>query len=191
MHPCNGKSINMAKSAHRKEANVKERDVLWFLGRHGAPIGNTPEAPGRKLSFEEGVAEALAFSRTNPTVARVLPIFIARNVRHFSDFSRLKDAVIRARQEKTFGFFLDVTFALTGDAIYSRLAAQLEKDNQVEDFFVTMKPGKYRDRLLERNTPHVAKKWFFRINMPIDSFQSIFNKFMSVEPSPINIHEGR
>ncbi len=181
----------MATLEHQKEADAKAQNVLWFLGRHGAPLGNAPEAPSRDLSFEEGVAGALAFSRTNPTVARVLPIFIARNVQHFSNFTRLKEVVIRARQEKTFGFFLDVTSVLTGDARYARLAAKFKKDNQVEDFFVTMKPGKYRNRVLARNTPDVAKKWFFRINMPIDSFQSIFDKFMSVESAPINIQAGR
>ncbi len=122
----------MTALEYQQKKEAGEKNILWFLGSRGAPVGDAPEAPSRDFSFEEGVAGALSLSRTNPTIARVFPIFIARNVRHFSNFSNLKEAVIRARQEKTFGFFLDVTFALTGDEIYSRLAAQFEKDNHVE-----------------------------------------------------------
>ncbi len=39
-------------------------------------------------------------------------------------------------------------------------APEVPRDDHLEDLVVTMKPGKYRDRLLERNTPDVAKKWF-------------------------------
>ncbi len=174
---------HLPDDVYDRQKNTELQDVLWFLEHYGAPIGNVPEIPGRTFSFEEGVAKALLYARMNPTIARAFPVFIVRNVHHFFPFQRLKDAVTQTNQENTFGFFLDLTAILTGNARYSELAAQFPIHKRLEDFFLSMRQSKYRERLLIRNTPGIAQKWFFRINMRVESFQSTFEKFVSEKVS--------
>lgn len=169
----------MLESKYPKLEQTEQEDILFFLGTYGAPIGNLPASPNKELSFEEVVVKALVFSRQNPIVARAFPVFIVKNEQRFKNFQRLKELVIKEHQENTLGFFLDVTYELTGKEIYKELAGQLKKNPTVEDFFVIYKPSKYRERLLTRNTPVIAKRWFFRMNMNLDSFQSTFKKFVS------------
>lgn len=157
----------------------EHKNVLFYLGKYGAPVGNAPTSPTQELSFEEVVARALSFSRMNPTIARTLPVFIAKNEKHFTRFQTLKELVKKEHQENTLGFFLDLTCELTGNRFFRNLAVQLKKNEKIEDFFVTSRKGKYRERLLKKNTPLVAKRWFFRMNMTLESFKSTFEKFVS------------
>jgi hypothetical protein len=47
----------------------------------------------------------------------------------------------------------------------------------VRDLFLVPAGSKYQSRLAEERTPAVARRWGFRMNMDLDSFRSLFDRF--------------
>ncbi|MCP4347000.1 MAG: hypothetical protein GY795_15910 [Desulfobacterales bacterium] len=154
---------------------------MYQFQKLGAPVGGKFETAEDTTtdSPEEVLAASLALARRNPVVARVFPVVIAKNKSCFDNFDLLRNLVRAAGETKTLGFFLELTFELTGEKYFSFLADQLSefRNGEPEDFFVHVKKNKYLQQLEDMNTPPVAEKWRFRMNMNTDSFATIFRKF--------------
>ena len=161
-------------------ASPEKQDVLYYLGLYGAPLGNLPILPRKPLSFEEVIVKALSFSRENPIVARTLPVVLAKNEARLKNFQKLREFVKHEGQENTLGFFLDLTSELTGNVFYKELSKEFEQSEQApQDFFLRFnEKGKYGKYVLNKNTPVIARKWGFSINISLESFQAVFKKFM-------------
>jgi len=92
------------------------------------------------------------------------------------NMDRLRREAERRGQTRVLGFFLDLTTKLSGETMFAAAAAKLyaRAPAKPTQFF---RPTTWRERkLAELRTPAVARKWRFRMNMPMDSFVSMFEK---------------
>jgi hypothetical protein len=105
------------------------------------------------------------------------------------DKLRLGDLVRRARRAKegaTLGFFLDLTSELAGSRQFAAAHADLRPDRPPSDtfFFEDAEKSLVGKELAALNTPSVARRWRFLMNMPLDSFETLFRKTFGAPPSP-------
>jgi hypothetical protein len=163
------------------ESEDDEENLLANLKRYGAPLQT--DAPLRaELSVEETLAQALVLSHKNPTVLRALPVAVLKNLT-FLDVDLLMRRANEHRENRSLGFVLDVAGTLAKDRALKRAAAQLH-DRRVKHhspYFVTAQ-GKFAQELARRNTPALAKKWHFVVNMPMESFRGLYEKFAPEGP---------
>jgi hypothetical protein len=155
-----------AKAA-RRERSQSELRRAW-LARLGAPLYGKSLVEGRRQPEPEAVlSRALALAHEDATVARALPVVIMRQ-RHSLDLNELRRRARRANQTRTLGFFLDLTTRLIGDSdLKSAAESPRSKHMPVTDFF------KVRADPRRANTPEVARDWGYRLNMGMDSFESL------------------
>src|SRR5438477_13123334 len=84
-------------------------DLRAWLARYGAPLLGSSAVEGHAAPSREDVfAEALGLARKDSSVARALPVALWRN-RSKLDLLKLKAMASNAGQERTLGFFLDLT----------------------------------------------------------------------------------
>lgn len=77
------------------------------------------------------------------------------------------------------GFFLELTGELSGDQSFRAAAAKLRPSRRPPNtyFFRSSAESPFAREAARRNTPEVAMRWGFLMNMPLDSFQTLFDKF--------------
>ena len=179
---CRWKANNAAARALetllREGADEVEADAVFSnLKRLGAPLVREAHS-SLTLSPGETMARALTLARHHPEVARVWPVVFAKNQAAVT-FEELVLVARRTGEKRALGFMLSLTATLLGDATLQDRAGQLKdrRTRHVEDFFL-LGHGERAQRLAEENTPPVAKEWLFRLNMPMESFETFFKKFM-------------
>jgi hypothetical protein len=104
------------------------------------------------------------------------------------DRLRLAELVRRARRTKegaTLGFFLDLTSELAGNHPFAVAIADLKHDRSRTGvfFFEGAEKSLVGKELAALNTPPVAQRWRFLMNMPLDSFETLFRKTFRAPPS--------
>jgi DNA-binding phage protein len=151
-----------------------------WLAKLGAPLYGKSLVEGRRQPDPEVVlTRALELAHQDATVARALPVVFMRQ-RHNLNLDELRRRARRANQARTLGFFLDITGRLTGDEDLRRAAKPLRpKDLPTTDFFKTQ--NELERTLAEANTPDVARDWGYRLNMGMESFESLLAKFKDGE----------
>jgi hypothetical protein len=146
------------------------------LARQGAPLWNrTPGASG--ASLEELLARACELSHRDPSVAKLLPYLFLRKKNELS-FARLERALTEHKQKHTGGFLLALAASLSGDKTMRTWSKRLKDKRRTKpvDFFPEASSKRLR-ALAERNTPALARAWSFRLNMSMDDFRSVMEKF--------------
>lgn len=151
--------------------------VRSWLRDLGAPLTGTSSADPRAPDREQVVVEGLRLAHLDASVARALPVMLWNN----RDRLRLAELVRRARRAKegaTLGFFLDLTSALAGQKAFSGVSADLRRNLPRHDafFFSGAEQTLVGKELAALNTPQVARRWRFLMNMPFDSFETLFRK---------------
>ena len=151
--------------------------VRSWLRDLGAPLIRSAVASRRAPDPEQVVVEGLRLAHTDATVARALPVLLWAN----RDRLRLADLVRRARRAKegaTLGFFLELTSELAGSRPFAAACADLRQDRPPSDsfFFEGAEKTLVGKELAALNTPLVARRWRFLMNMPLDSFETLFRK---------------
>ncbi len=121
--------------------------------------------------------EGVKLARTDATVARVIPIYFWKT-RDDINIEKL-ERVARERGEKqAVGFFLDLTALLSSDRRLSEWSNRFRDHRfRTHDFFETP-ATRFTEALAEKRTPDVARKWGFKMNMELSSFESQFRKFV-------------
>jgi DNA-binding phage protein len=170
------------RSQTRARTRTHSRSDLTraWLAKLGAPLYGKSLVEGRRQPDPEVVlTRALKLAHEDATVARALPVVFMRQ-RHNLKLDELRRRARRANQARTLGFFLDLTGRLTGDEDL-RSAAQPLRPKRVPltDFFKTR--SELERTLAEANTPEVARDWGYRLNMGMDSFESLLAKFKGGE----------
>jgi DNA-binding transcriptional ArsR family regulator len=157
--------------------DAEVRAVFSNLKRLGAPLVREARS-SLMLSPGETMARALKLARHHPEVARVWPVVFAKNQAEVT-FEELVLVARRTGEKRALGFMLSLTATLLGDSSLQDRAGQLKdrRTRHVEDFFL-LEHGERAQRLAAANTPPVAKEWLFRMNMPMESFESLFRKFV-------------
>ena len=158
------------------QAKPTRDQVYAWLSHYGAALyGSTSVNPSTVPEPETVLAEGLKLSRQSASVARALPVALWKN-RQRLNMDRLRREAERRGQARVLGFFLDLTTKLSGETMFAAEAAKLHARSPAKptQFF---RPTTWRERrLAELRTPEVARKWRFRMNMPMDSFVSMFEK---------------
>jgi hypothetical protein len=153
--------------------------VRGWLADAGAPLvrSEAPASPPPK-SLEELAVQAARVAPLDASLTRALPVFLWRNR------SRLHLPVLvrmarRAREARVVGFFLDLTAELSADASLRRAADELRSNRapRSSPFFRSTARSPFAREAARRNSSHVARRWGFLMNMPLDSFQALFGKF--------------
>ncbi len=150
-------------------------DLRAWLARYGAPLLGGSAVEGHAAPSREDVfAEALALARKDSSVARALPVALWRN-RSKLDLLKLKAMASSAGQERTLGFFLDLTGRLGHSRKLTKAARSLHKPSPRLTPFFALRTRAERE-LAAHRTPDVARDWGFSMNMPLDSFETMFRK---------------
>jgi len=157
----------LARAPSRKE-------VLESLASLGAPLDARPEP--HHFSIERVLAAAVELSRFQGTVALVLPYVVHRHASTIR-FSLLKHWARTLGVTTATGMFVDLAGDL-GNNPRLRREARRFRDGRVSrqhDFFVSDTSPTAR-AVAKLNTPPLAKRWHFVMNMPLDSMRSVFDK---------------
>jgi len=151
--------------------------VRGWLRQLGAPLAEG-HSDGPPPSEEDALADAVKLAHHDAAVARVLPLCLWYRRDHL-DFTRLAERARRDREKHALGFFLDLTSVLSRDRRFAKSAIEL-RDHRVRrshDFFRGMLLSPRARAQAERNTPAVARRWGYRMNMDLDNFRALFDKF--------------
>ena len=171
----------LGQAKETRAGRYGDEALYGSLKRLGAPLVRRTRG-GEELDLEETLGRSLGLARRDPTVTRVWPLVLAKN-RTQVGLEELASHARRLGEKKALGFFLSLAGTLMGDSGVLAFAKTLRdrRYRTVEDFFVDTEgsPAGARARALaEKNTPRLAREWFFRMNMPLDSFESFFRKFV-------------
>jgi hypothetical protein len=152
--------------------------VRAWLRHYGAPLVTTsPTSARTKPSLEEAVVHGLRASHSDASLARTFPVLLWQN-RDRLRFPDLLHAARQAGQARTLGFFLDLTAELGGDRRLAQFADEL-KDRRVRRetfFFDDAEDTLVGKELADLNTPPAGRRWHYLMNMPMDSFETLFRK---------------
>jgi hypothetical protein len=166
----------LAKAPAAVQANENDDDVRGWLAAAGAPLGS----PGHKRpspSLEEVLAEGLALSHRDATVARVLPLVLWRQQGRLK-LDRLVREASRRDERATLGYFLELAGRFGGDSDLVRAARALRDRRRTGTRpFFTGAQGPHAAAVARRNTPKEALRWGYVMNMGLDSFKAMFDKF--------------
>jgi len=159
-----------------------ETTVFSNLKRWHAPLSRDANSQ-RELSLEETLARALPLARRHPEVACAWPVVLAKNLPQV-DFAELEGTARRLGEKQALGFLLSLTAAFLKSESLRRKARRLydARMKKPRDFFL-MPRGDRARRLADENTPAAAKTWHFRMNLPLESFESFFRKFVARDES--------
>jgi hypothetical protein len=156
-------------------AHGDQRVGFFELGHVGAALYGPETDPATVPPPETVLADALKLSHESASVARTLSLALWKT-KERQNFDRLLKEGERRGQARTLGFFLDLTTQLSSDLTFENAAKKLRGRplSRPAQFF---RPTTLRERkLAEMHTPEVARKWGFRMNMGMDSFESMFAK---------------
>jgi hypothetical protein len=139
----------------------------------GAPLRSVSPMRVARDEVVQTLLEGTRLARRDAVVARTLPLCFW-HVRDDVDPKRLDSLAMSAEDKHAVGFFLELTSILGGDRRLVGLAEAL-RDKRVKsarNFFQT----EAATRAPARHFP-LAEKWGFRMNMDLETFQSLFDKF--------------
>ena len=135
------------------------------------------------LSDEELVVKAVCLAKENPTLARSLPVAFVKVLPNLSPH-RLHFWAKKMKVKRELGFFVALTAQLSNKPALKRLSRSFyDKRWSRSEYFLTSEKDVrgFQAKLVERNTPALAKAWKLKMNLGLDSFESLFNKFESEE----------
>jgi hypothetical protein len=167
------KLLTAAEQESGRKENPVDQEVLKGLAALGAPLG---VKGSMRRSAEEMLALSLTEARKSPLVAKVLPFVLAFNATKL-ELQQLKELALQQNQRKTLGLMCELAGTLGGRPELKALARELQ-DRRVRNSepFFPARTGKFHDRAVRRNTPALARKWKFTMNLGMDAFESVFKK---------------
>jgi len=169
----------LRRPAHRQDGDreAESARVRAALAHYGAPLFVSKGKGGVLPRLEVALASALGVAHDDPAVAGNLPVVLWKN--RDVDTNELTRLALRRGEAQTLGFFLELTDDLAGANVFGAAASPLEDKRlrRSKNFFSRDgRFGAYEEELAVMNTPEVAKRWHFLMNMSLDSFKSYFRK---------------
>ena len=171
-----GRLANVDEGEGTNAREVRDAELRGQLASVGAPLAGPPtEAPGPPL--EEVLADSLALSHRDATVARVLPAVLWQR-RHDVDLDRLALEATRRDERHALGYFLELAGHLGGDSRLEEAARRLsDRRRRRPRMFFAGRHGPHELAATRRNTPPEALRWGYLMNLGLDSFRATFDKF--------------
>jgi len=130
---------------------------------------------------EELVVKAVCMAKENPTLARSLPVVLVNLLPNVNSH-RLHFWAKRNKVKRELGFFVALTAHLSKEPALKKLSKLFyDKRWSKPEYFLTAEKDVrgFQAKLVENNTPPLAKAWKLKMNLGLDSFESLFSKFMS------------
>jgi hypothetical protein len=159
--------------AQSKDERVADR-VRSRLRALGAPLGAAPLADSQPP--EQVLAASLSLAHEDATVARVLPLVLWLN-RDRMDYEDLVDQATRRNERQALGYFLELAGCLGKDARLVTAAKPLRDRRRTRPrLFFSKAHGRLALEATRRNTPPMARRWGYLMNMGLDSFAAMFAK---------------
>lgn len=159
------------KTDHKKMVSLDEYN-LPLVGEY------TELSEGDKTSAEELLVKVVKFSKKNATVLRVLPLLV-KKMGDDLDVHQLQYWSKRHDTHRELGFLLELTALLTKNKKFLKLSKNFKDKRWSKcDYYFErdLELQGFQAMLVDKNTPEVAKKWYLKLNMGLDSFQSFYNK---------------
>jgi hypothetical protein len=166
-----------------KDMNVTEQRKEQTLGgvrsglrALGAPLGAAPTR-GRRPAAEQVLAAGLTLAHDDATVARVLPLVLWLN-RDRVDYDELVRQATHRNERQSLGYFLELAGRLGKDPRLVAAAKPLRDRRRTRlQMFFSKARGEMALASAQSNTPAMARRWGYLMNMGLDSFASTFAKY--------------
>ncbi len=130
-------------------------------------------------SKEELLVKTIYFSKKKSSLLRTLPLLVHR-LGTTLDINQLIYWSKKFHVNREIGFIFDVTSSLSKNKKFNTLANKF-KDKRWSKPIAFLdsetKLNGFQELLMEANTPALAKKWYLKLNMGMDSFASHYFKF--------------
>ncbi len=169
-----GASVRSQTPARAAPAHVE--NLLRELAALGAPLRGVEAAKAPTSDLAELLARAVTHSRRDPVVARALPVLLWRQEQEQRlDVHDLLEHLHGAEDKHAMGFLLALTGQLGGAGKFEGWADMFRdrRVRSVRDYFV------HEDlRLGGAGEFPLAQAWGFRMKAELDSFRSLFEKFV-------------
>jgi len=156
----------------------KDQEVRLWLKEIGAPLLAAGKCHKGLPSVEKILAEGMQLAHRDATVARVLPVCFWLN-RHRVNLDRLEVQARHVGETQALGFFLCLTGELANEKGLVEAGEKFrdKRRKRIRNFFETSE-SKYNLALAELNTPQIARRWHYRLNIGLDSFRAVFDRLM-------------
>lgn len=168
-----------AEAMSMKPQNSQSADMSKLKGElagRGLPVNAAKSSPSDDRPLETLLASACALAHRDASVARSLPVLLAR-CRNELDLRNLERACRAVGQKHTMGFFLELTAQLSGDKALSDAASCFRDKRRNRDRQFFDDASAFSRRMAKRRSPDLAKKWHLLMNLSYESFASTFEKF--------------
>lgn len=172
-----------AALANRSPKKGSQRLVVTRLQELGLPlVGDLSFLKNETAdSNEELVVKAVCKAKENPYLARSLPVVLVKALEDV-DPARLHYWSKKKNVKRELGFYIALTALLSKKQALKKLAKSFyDKRWSKSEYLLTADKGlgAFQAKLVESNTPSLAKLWKLKMNLGLDSFESLFNKFVS------------
>jgi hypothetical protein len=156
-----------------KQAN--SRQLRSRLAALGAPL-STDATAKQPLEAEKTIALAIKSSHGDAELLRVLPHVIQTNCDNL-DWETLKQEASTLGERNSLGFILELTYALYRNKQMLEMAKGLRDARYKKRRYYQPHLTHYEAQLARKNSIHLAKKWNYWLNMGLDSFEAIKDKY--------------
>jgi len=153
-------------------------ELLSFVAHFGAHVTNA----ATKCNLEDVALRAVTASRRDPSLARMLPVFLFR-VRDSLNLSELTAKAVERGCASRLGYFLEVASKVSSVRTFRPAVATLRQHAHAERpvfLFARTENHPFEALLAHENTPKDARRWGLLTSTPLDSFSSYFNKVSSL-----------
>jgi hypothetical protein len=159
------------------ESPAEERDIAvvraaldHYGGTAGAAAGvDASEIPPPEVTL----SRALRLAHDDPAIARSIPPVLWRHRREL-DVAELVTLARRNGEQRTLGFFLELTDQLSGQTFFAAADRGLD-DKRVRRMRRFFSSDDDRDLSVD-TTPELARKWRFLMSMSLETFALEFRK---------------
>ncbi|MCB0342215.1 MAG: hypothetical protein H6626_00150 [Pseudobdellovibrionaceae bacterium] len=174
------KKLFDAEKATKVSRDWDKESVKASLVFYGAPLQEKGKSVA-ELSLEETLVLGVLYSKQESYLLRTLPLVLWRHRKEVS-FDRLMHFALKYDIKREVGFVLDLTGKLSKYRKFSKEAGKFVdgRHRKSESFFQKARITGAQTTLEELNTPRLARKWLFTMNVGMDSFESFFEKFKAV-----------
>ena len=152
----------------------KHDELLSFVAHFGSRVTNATT----RCNLEDVAIRAVTASRQDPSLARMLPVFLFR-VRDSLDLDKLTAKALKAGCAAHLGYFLEVTSKVSSVQTFRASMTNLRQHahaNRPMFFFVRTESHPFEAMIALERTPQDARRWGLITGTPLDSFSTYFNK---------------
>ena len=156
----------------RSLSTSSDEELKRKLASLGAPLRGVKRLPVAPAGLLQVLVNGTELARRDAVVARSMPLCFWNN-RDRMDGLALQELRASPEEKHAVAFFLELAGELGRDRRLVGVAEGLrdQRLTQLRPFFYAMKPGSARAFPL-------ANKWGFLMNMGLDSFRALFDKFV-------------